>query len=109
MTKAKGTDGGAWITPMTGRLTGTPPIDHIYNSRLFGITSAYNQSAESISNWSDPAAIDLLRSNGFSFIFTGVSDGNGAVDMDPAELLQNPAVELVFSSDGTYIFKILEE
>ncbi len=102
-----GTDGAAWITPMTGRLSGTPPIDHIYNSRIFGITSTFNQSASAIQDWSDPAALELLRQNNFTHVFTGISDGSGAVDMDPAELLRNPGVELVYSGDGAYIFEII--
>ncbi|MFK7800849.1 MAG: hypothetical protein AB8G95_04385 [Anaerolineae bacterium] len=102
-----GTDGAAWLTPMTGRITGTPPIDHIYNSRVFGLTSAFNDTAKDVANWADPNTIDLLRQNRFTHIFTGVSDGSAGVDYDPAELLQNPAVKLVFSADGVYVFEIL--
>ncbi len=104
-----GTDGAAWLTPMTGRLSGTPPIDHIYNSRLFGITSAFNQSASDIDDWSSPAALDLLKQNNFDYVFTGVSDGSGGVDMDPAELLRNPGVEVVYSADGVFVFRIIEQ
>ncbi|MFT5194754.1 MAG: hypothetical protein ACI85U_001763, partial [Candidatus Promineifilaceae bacterium] len=102
-----GTDGAAWITPMTGRITGTPPIDHIYNSRVFGLTSAFNDAAKDVTDWSDPQALDLLKQNRFTHIFTGVSDGSGAVDFDPAELLKNPEVKAVFAADGVYIFEIL--
>ena len=103
-----GTDGAAWLTPMTGRITGTPPIDHIYNSRVFGLTSAFNDAAKDVADWSDPQPLDLLRQNSFTHIFTGVSDGSGAVDFDPAQLLQNPEVKVVFAADGVYVFEILE-
>ena len=92
---------------MTGRLTGTPPIDHIYNSRLFGITSGFNDSAKDVEDWSQPEPIALLRNNGFSYIYIGINDGGGGVDMDPADLLRNDEVEPVYVEDGVYIFEIL--
>lgn len=102
-----GTDASGWINPMTGRLTGTPPIDHIYNSRLFGITSGFNSAAKSISDWSQPESIELLRGNGFNYIYIGINDGGGGVDMDPAGLSRNSEVKPVYVEDGVYIFEIL--
>ncbi|MEM8858342.1 MAG: hypothetical protein AAGD96_08480 [Chloroflexota bacterium] len=102
-----GTDASGWITPVTGRLTGTPPIDHIYNSRLFGITSAFNDSARAFEDWSQPEPIALLRANGFTHIYIGINDGSGGVNMDPADLLQNREVKTVYDQDGVFIFEIL--
>ncbi|MEM9778050.1 MAG: hypothetical protein AAF902_25970, partial [Chloroflexota bacterium] len=103
-----GTDASGWITPMTGRLTGTPPIDHIYNSRLFGITSGFNDAAKNIDDWSQPEPIDLLRANSFSHIYIGINDGGGGVNMDPAQLLLNDEVAPVYTDAGVYIFEILD-
>ncbi|MEJ2746542.1 MAG: hypothetical protein P8183_01280, partial [Anaerolineae bacterium] len=49
-----GSDGGAWIVPLTGRQTTTPPIDHIYNRDLFQSVREFNQAAETVSDWSQP-------------------------------------------------------
>ncbi len=97
-----GSDGGAWITPLTGLEATTPPVDHIYNRPLFAAVRAFNEAALAVEDWSDPAAADWLAEQGVTHVFAGARGGF----FDPAELSRNPALEMVFSRDGTFVFAL---
>jgi hypothetical protein len=95
-------DGGAWITPLTGRTTTTPPIDYIYNRELFAAVRAFNEAASAIEDWADPAVADWLAAQGVSHVFVGARGGY----FDPAELSRNPGLRLVYQHDGAFIFAL---
>jgi hypothetical protein len=95
-------DGGAWITPLTGRAATTPPIDHIYNRPLFQSVREFNVEATAVTDWSDPAQADWLRRQNVTHIFIGQRGGF----FDPAALSRNPRMEMVYNHDGVFIFQI---
>jgi hypothetical protein len=95
-------DGGAWLTPLTGREATTPPIDYIYNRDLFAAVRAFNEAAAAIEDWSDPAAAAWLAEQGVTHVFVGARGGF----FDPAELSRNPGLRLVYQRDGTFIFAL---
>ncbi len=97
-------DGGAWITPLTGRAATTPPIDHIYNRDLFQSVREFNAKATAVTDWSDPAQADWLRQQGVSHVFVGQRGGF----FDPAALAYNPKMEMIYGRDGVFIFEIRE-
>ncbi|MBP9656658.1 MAG: hypothetical protein KBD86_02425 [Candidatus Promineofilum sp.] len=97
-----GSDGGAWIVPLTGLETTTPPVDHIYNRELFAAVRAFNEAASAVEDWSDPAAAAWLSEQGVSHIFTGARGGY----FDPAELGRNPALEMIYNHEGTFVFAL---
>ena len=97
-----GSDGGAWITPLTGRAATTPPIDHIYNRDMFQFVREFNATATAVPDWSDPTQADWLRAQGVTHIFIGQRGGF----FDPAALAANPQMEMVYGRDGVFIFKI---
>lgn len=97
-----GSDGGAWIVPLTGRQSSTPPADYIYNRDLADFVRSFNEEMATISDWSAPQTADWLREQGMTHIFIGVRGGQ----MDPAELLQNPGVRLIYGRNGTFIFEL---
>lgn len=97
-----GSDGGAWLVPLTGLATSTPPVDHIYNRELFAEVRAFNEAATTIEDWSDPAAADWLAEQGITHVFVGARGGY----FDPARLSRNPALEMVFHHDGTFVFAV---
>ncbi|HSM57114.1 MAG TPA: hypothetical protein VK879_13255, partial [Candidatus Sulfomarinibacteraceae bacterium] len=99
-----GSDGGAWLAPLTGRATTTPPADYIYNREMVQQVTAFNQAAEAVEDWSDPAAAEWLREEGVTHIFVGRRGGF----FDPAELLRNPALALLYDYDGVFIFAVEE-
>lgn len=96
-----GSDGGAWILPLTGRFSITPPIDHVYNRDGFARTTAYNTAAKEIDDWGSPEANILLENFGITHIFVGVRSGG----LDPAELDKNPNWKLVYQNGGTFVFE----
>lgn len=96
-----GSDGGAWILPLTGRFSMTPPIDHIYNRDGFARTTAYNRAAKEIDDWGASEASVLLENFAITHIFVGVRSG----ELDPAELDANPNWKLVYQNGGTFIFE----
>jgi hypothetical protein len=63
---------------------------------------AFNEAATAVPDWRTPEAADWLREQGMTHIFIGVRGDM----MDPAELLQNPGVALVYGRNGAFIFKI---
>jgi hypothetical protein len=97
-----GADGGAWITPLTGRQTTTPPIDYIYNPDLFLQVRTFNAAASAIEDWSDPAAAAWLAEQGVSHVFVGRRGGT----FEPAELSRNPDLSLLYQRDGAFIFAV---
>ncbi len=99
-----GQDGGAWIVPLTGRQSSTPPADYTYSRELTDFVNPFNEAATAVPDWRTPEAAAWLRGQGMTHIFIGVK---GDV-MDPAELLQNPGVELMYGRNGTFIFALGE-
>ncbi len=97
-----GADGGAWILPLTGRSVTTPPIDHTYNPDLFRQVREFNEVASAVPDWSEPAQAAWLREQGVSHIYVGKRGGY----FDPAKLVLNPQMELLFDHDGVYIFAV---
>jgi hypothetical protein len=95
-------DGGAWITPLTGREATTPPVDYVYSRELFAAVRAFNEAAETVEDWSDPTAAAWLAQQGVSHVFVGQRGGY----FDPAELLRNPALEAIYRRDGTFVFAV---
>ncbi|MBK8904213.1 MAG: hypothetical protein IPM53_23740 [Anaerolineaceae bacterium] len=97
-----GSDGGAWIVPLTGRQSSTPPADYIYNRELADFVRGFNETAVAVSDWRTPEAAAWLREQGMTHIFIGVRGDM----MDPAKLRQNPAVELIYGRNGAFIFEL---
>ena len=97
-----GSDGGAWLTPLTGLEATTPPVDHIYDPALFARVRAFNEAALQVEDWGDPAAADWLRAQGVTHVFVGQRGGF----LDPAELSRNPRLALLFQSEGTFVFAV---
>lgn len=98
-----GSDGGAWITPLTGRMSSTPPIDHSYGREIFKRTRELNGVLNEVEDWSDPAALAPLQAAGFTHIYVGPKGGY----FDPAALLRNPAVTESYAGERVWVFEIL--
>ncbi|MEW5987110.1 MAG: hypothetical protein AB1791_10790, partial [Chloroflexota bacterium] len=97
-----GSDGGAWLLPLTGRQSTTPPADYIYSEPLALAVDAFNQAATGIQDWSTPEAADWLGQQGVTHVFAGARGGF----FDPSALARNPAMRLVYGRDGVFIFAL---
>ena len=97
-----GSDGGAWLLPLTARRTTTPPADYVYSLPLYEQVQQFNEAAEKVEDWSAPIAVDWLRAQDVSHIFVGARGGF----FDPAALSRNPALELLYARNGVFVFAL---
>lgn len=95
-------DGGAWIVPLTGHQTTTPPIDHIYNPALFARVRDFNEIASARTDWSSPEAAAWLREQGVSHVYVGARGGY----FDPAALSRNPQLTPLYAAAGVWVFAV---
>jgi len=97
-----GSDGGAWILPVTGRETTMPPVDHIYNPDYFQEIREFNQAATDTADWADPSAAEWLQAQGVTHVYVGARGGF----FDPSTLARNPNMRLVYGHDGVFVFAV---
>jgi hypothetical protein len=97
-----GHDGGAWLTPLTGLASTTPPADYIYDRALFDFVNGFNEAAAAQPNWADPAAAAWLRQQGVTHVFIGSRGGF----LDPAALVRNPEIQMIYGRDGVFILEV---
>jgi len=97
-----GNDGGAWLVPLTGLSSTTPPADYIYNRAMATTVNEFNKTATAVSDWSDPVQADWLRQQGVTHVLIGQRGGF----FDPSELNQNPNTDLIYAHDGTFVFHL---
>jgi hypothetical protein len=100
-----GADGGAWLVPLTGRASTTPPADYIYNRSLFEEVRLFNETATAVEDWSAPEQADWLRRQDITHIFIGAKGGF----FDPAALTKNPQARLIYGRAGIFIFELVDE
>ena len=100
-----GSDGGAWILPLTGRC-GYDAADRSYlQSRLcFSRSGSLIKQASAVSDWSDPAQAQWLRDQGVSHIFVGKRGGF----FDPAKLAGTRRWNCCYDRSGVFIFAVGE-
>jgi hypothetical protein len=65
-----GSDGGAWLVPLTGRQSSTPPADYIYSRELADFVRGFNEAATAVPDWRTPEAAAWLREQGMTHIFS---------------------------------------
>lgn len=97
-----GSDGGGWLLPLTGRQTTIPPADYIYSRELATEVAAFNQAAQAIGDWSDPASAQWLAEQGVTHVFVGARGGF----FEPAALANNPALDMLYAHDGVFVFAL---
>jgi hypothetical protein len=96
-----GQDGGAWITPLTGRLTLPPPVLYGLGDKaeVHNITLASRQALDNGKN--PPALHALMQQQGLGYIFTG---GRGGA-ISPIALMNSPFFETIYNQEGVWIFR----
>lgn len=106
-----GTDGGWWITLLTGRETTLPPIT--YGSE-HGPTPDYYRKVNALGfalrEHPLPAAegIQLLRDNGIRYVYSGAHVGQPD-PIDVGALRAHSAFRVVYARDGVTIFELVQE
>ncbi|MCP4418139.1 MAG: hypothetical protein GY805_16065, partial [Chloroflexi bacterium] len=89
---------------LTGRQSSTPPADYTYSRELVDFVNPFNEAATAVTDWSKPETAVWLAEQSITHIFIGARGGF----MDPAALLQNPKVDLIYGRNGAFIFKLAE-
>lgn len=95
-----GSDGGAWLLPLTERATTTPPADYVYSREMVREVAAFNEAAQAVEDWSDPEAVRWLQEEGVTHIFVGKRGGY----FDPAQLAANSLLTALYDRDGVFVF-----
>ncbi len=98
----RGTDGGWWITPLTGRWTSLPPLFYGFGEKK--LIQEVNRRA-AITRQARPGESDwwrLIREEGITHIYTH----SGAEALPPEPLLSLPGLKMEYRQGGVYIFKI---
>lgn len=101
-----GSDGGYWITPLTGRRTIPSPV--LYGLEFYRDSSQeiLNTSRLFLENSNDPQQLaEILHQAGIDYLFIG----RRTSDISPAQIGANPSFEQLYARDGVYIFRILPD
>ena len=97
-----GSDGGAWLLPVTGRSTTMPPVDYTYDADLLARINGFQAAAAAVDDWSTPEAAAWLHGQGVTHIFVGARGGY----FDPAALARNEALILRYTGGGAFVFEL---
>ena len=95
-----GSDGGFWISPLSGRVTLPPPV-------LYGLggeaQKIIQQSQQVISLSPDSSALwDYLNSQQLHYIYVGAKGGV----IPPEKLASNELFGVLYHQDGVWIFRV---
>jgi hypothetical protein len=98
-----GSDGGYWISPLTGHPTFPPPV-------LYGVSSTevkdhINQvCAQIIAQGKNASALaDILRQNNIQFVYLGARGGA----ISPTALQASSDFQTLYQVNGSWIFKVM--
>lgn len=98
-----GSDGGYWITPLTGRATLPPPAIYNYDFTR-AIAEGISQRAQTATELATkPEALhDFLNEQAIRYVFIGVRGG----PLSAKALNESPLFERLYAQDGASIFKV---
>ncbi len=95
-----GSDGGYWISPLSGRSTMPPPVLYGLGPGSKGIKE---QSQQVIDLSSNPDSLwDYLQTKQYHYIFIGAKGGV----LSPEKLSSSDHYSIIYHKDGVWIFKI---
>ena len=98
-----GSDGGAWISALSGNVTLPPPVIYGFGSRS-EIQRINSLCAEVLQHGSDPDHVwDLLREAGIRYVYTGARGG----PISPGALQASPLFDTLYAQGGAYVFQTL--
>ncbi len=99
---ARGTDGGWWILPLTGRWTSTPPVLFVHSE--VDEVQATQQRSQQIIDFGNGQAVDLARliaAERIDYIYT-----SPAGPLRPEHFAGQAGYEVVFAQDGIVIYRV---
>ncbi|ACL25441.1 DUF6541 family protein [Chloroflexus aggregans] len=104
-----GSDGGWWLTLLTGRRTNLLPMavgfEAIDPPNMLQIIREQHQAVQQFPIGSAEAAA-ALRSLGFAYLYNGPAANPPGEYLDPAQIDATPLYELIYRQDGVSIWRI---
>jgi hypothetical protein len=99
-----GSDGGYWISPLTGHPTFPPPV--LYGVSTKELTDHINQvCAQIIAQGKNPSGLaDILRQNNLRYVYLGARGGA----ISPSSLLESPDFLLLYRANGSWVFEVVK-
>lgn len=99
----RGSDGGWWLLPLTGRWTSTPPILYRYGPPDY-VRETYERSKKIQSFQAEqmPELEQLIAAEQITYIYLGTQPGA----LTPEVFRDNPAFEPVYERDGVTILAV---
>jgi len=101
-----GSDGGYWISPISGRQTIPPPLLYGFD-RASTVRQDINKFLLQISRYKDQPDIlyDLISAENIKYIYTGTRGGM----ISPQKLLQHENFKPIFEYNGTWVIQLVSE
>jgi hypothetical protein len=98
-----GSDGGAWIWPLTGRRTTLPPVDYAYSDLASQRpVNDFNAQISQATDANTPVFRALLQSAGVTHIYIGAHGGS----LKPEMFSGSPYYRLLYSNGAAWIFAV---
>ncbi|NJM41763.1 MAG: hypothetical protein HC853_13890 [Anaerolineae bacterium] len=109
-----GTDGGWWLPLLAGARTTLPPATYSfeqpsrpdYREQVARFTTLATAPAQQMSQ---PTWAQSLKEAGITHIYVGQRQGRvnyGGPNLNPQQLLANPALHLIYHEDRVYLFEV---
>ena len=96
-----GSDAGAWVWPLLGRQTTTPPADYAYGDAAWQAQVAdFNRQLHVVTDAEAPATLALLRQAGVTHVFIGARGGS----LTPEMFLDQPHYQLLYTNGAAWVF-----
>lgn len=100
----RGTDGGWWLLPLTGRWVSTPPALYIYGSAAYKqAVEALNQRVSALKPEQTAELHQLIRDQRITHIFVGKQPG---APFKADILFSDPLLTPIYDADGVTIFAV---
>ena len=98
----RGTDGGWWILPLTGRQTILPPVLYVLGDKSYvSEVNVLTEQASSLKGCT-PDFWDLVRKARITHIYLGSQKGS----LRPEGLAECPGVDLLYAANGVHIYRV---
>ncbi len=100
-----GSDGGAWLWPLTARRTTLPPVDYLYQADWAKAINASNEKLAALTDANTPEALALLRELNVTHIFIGAKGG----PLKPELFFDSPHYRLLYTNGAAWVFELTGE
>ncbi len=97
-----GSDGGAWIWPLTGYQTTLPPLDYVYQRDWLNKVNVFNEQAAQVKDANAPETLALLRSAGVTHVFIGAKGST----LKPEMFANSPNYHLLYTNGAAWVFEV---